>query len=269
MLIRTIVFLTMLMSSSVYAQGFRVSTHVYDLSQKDDRGKHPILSSSLSLFHNGRVYDLLDSADEVIVVDPVEKKITILNSSRELATTLKFEEMQHLLSSRTPKVEQYIEDLLRQRQPGNDRIAASLKFQLNPRFEEQFDPVSGLLTLSSTSWTYRVETREWMEKEQVTQYLAYADLTARLNHLLHPGSLFPEPRMALNESLRSHENRIPVSVELDLRPNEALNLRAEHRFTQNLDEADHTRIARWEQLLNSRQLKNLPFRNYQEITLAK
>ncbi|MBL8819900.1 MAG: hypothetical protein JNL58_28000 [Planctomyces sp.] len=268
MLLRAFVALLVLTNTAVFAQGFRVSTHIYDLQQKDERGRPPILSSSLSLFHNGRVYDYVDAADEVIIFDPVEKRFTILNSARELSTTLNFEEMRHLLETRVPRVEQYIEDLVRQKQPGNEKIVTSLRFQMNPEFQESFDSVSGRLTMTSPSWTYRVETREWTEREQVERYLAYADWTAKLNHLVHPGSLFPEPRIVLNESLKKLEGRIPVSVELDLRPNESLHLKAEHRFAQNLDDADHARIARWEQMLNSRQLKTLPFRNYQEIVLA-
>ncbi len=74
MLIRTIVFLTMLMSSSVYAQGFRVSTHVYDPVPEGRPRKAPdSVEQSVAVSH-GRVYDLLDSADEVIVVDPSKRK---------------------------------------------------------------------------------------------------------------------------------------------------------------------------------------------------
>jgi hypothetical protein len=89
-----------------------------------------------------------------------------------------------------------------------------------------------------------------------------------LNTILHPGSLCPEPRSELNKALRELKDRMPVSVEQDMRPGEQFRLRAEHQLTQKLSDGDHQRIARWEGALTSGALKDVTFRSYQEAALV-
>lgn len=262
-----IVSAVLAIGSNSPAQGLRISTHVYDISAADSRPPAQMISSSLSLCHNGRVYDYVDAADEVVIFDPVERHFSILNSARRLSTRLSFDEIRHLLESRQPKTQQYIDELLASRKSSAGQIAESIRFQLHPQFSQTFDPMRGTLVLSSQSFTYRVETRKWSDPEQAERYLTYADWTAKLNYILHPGSLFPEPRIALNEALRNLKDRMPVSVELDLRPNEPLRLRAEHQLTQKLSDDDHQRIARWEDALYSGTVKEVAFRSYLQAVL--
>ena len=151
--------------------------------------------------------------------------------------------------------------------PSAERMADTITFQLHPKFEQSYDPMKETLVLSSPSLTYRVETRKWAEADQVERYLAYADWTARLNFILHPNSLLPEPRITLNEALRSLNGRMPISVELDLRPGENLHLRAAHQLTRNLSEDDHSRIAKWEVDLKSKNVHRVPFLSYQQSVL--
>lgn len=273
---RTRMFLAMLMAvpvlatqpAVVHAQGLRVSTNVYDISTSDGKTPPQVVSTSLTLIHNGRVYDYVHSADEVVIFDPVGRKFTVLNTKRNLATRPTFDEIRHLLESLRPKTEDYINEQRASGNPDARRVAESLQFQLDPQFKNSFDPMKGLLVLSSPSFTYRVETRKWADPDQVEKYLAYTDWTARLNALLHPGSLFPEPRIALNEAIRKQKDRMPISVELDLRPNEQFRLKAEHQWTQQLSSEDHARIARWEESLNSGTIKDIPFRSYQQAMLV-
>jgi hypothetical protein len=252
----------------VMAQGMRVSTNVFDLQNPTPTGNQNLVSTSLSLFHNGRVYDSVDFAEEVVILDPAEKKFTVLNTSRKLKTTLNFEEMRRMLETRTPAVEKYIQEVVEKDPVNGQKVSESLRFQLHPSFERSFDPASGVLTLSSPSFRYKAETRSWEDASLVEKYLAYADWTCQLNHLMRPNSMFPEPRMKLNAALRELEHRIPVSVELDLTPNDSLRLRAEHRFTEGLEDDDRRRIAHWEELLNSESIRSLPFRSYQQTVLV-
>lgn len=263
----TLILLT-IWSASACGQGLRVSTHVYDLTSVSPAGRPEIVSSSLSLFHNGRVYDYMDAADEVVIFDPQEKKFTVLNIARELSTSLSFEEIRHLLDSRVPAVEQYISNLSQQQNQSAQKIAESLRFQLKPVFQSETNTATGQLTLQAASWTYRVTTERWSDAEQVQKYLNYCDWTARLNHIMHPRSLFPEPRIELNKALRQMKDRMPIRVELSMSPNESLNLRAEHQFTTDLDENDRRRIARWDKTLSNPSLRRLSFRNYQQTTLV-
>ena len=254
-------------SSTGFAQGLRISTHVYDIAKTDSRTPAQIVSSSLSLMHNGRVYDYVDAADEVVIFDLVEKRFTVLNVSRGISTRITFDEIRHLMDSRAPRMKDYLAELKASEKSSAKQIAKSIEFQLNPKFSQTFDPMKGTLVLSSQSFIYRVETRKWNDPVQVDRYLTYADWTAQLNSILHPNSLFPEPRMALNKALKELKDRIPVSVELDLRPAEPLRLRAEHQLTQKVSDDDHQRIARWEEALKSNDIKDVSFRSYQQAVL--
>ena len=79
--------------------------------------------------------------------------------------------------------------------------------------------------------------------------------------------MFPEPRIALNEEIRKLDNRMPVIVHLDLRPDERRVLRAEHQFVLNLTDKDRSLINDWNEALQTNQLKKLPFRGYQQAVL--
>ncbi len=252
--------------SAAPAQGLRISTHVHDLEKTVPAEQ--LLSSSLTLCHNGRIYDYVDAADEVVILDPVERRFTILNNARRLSTTLTFDEIRHKMDLVEPRTAAYISELRAQGGPSAARVADSLSFQLHPKFEQVFDPMNESLVLSAPSMTYRVETRKWKEADQVEHYLEYADWTARLNFIMHPGSLLPNPRIALNEALRQLKDRMPISVELDLRPSEALHLKASHQLTRTLSDDDHRRIAKWDNDLKSKGIKNVPFLSYQQAVLV-
>lgn len=248
------------------AQGLRVSTVVSDLSSTAEDSRE-VVSASLTLFHNNRAYDYVEAAGEVMIFDPVARRFVILNTARSVRTTITFDELKHMLELRIPQSEAYLKELSRQQTPESVHAARMLRFQLRPKFERSVD-ASGKLTMTSPLWTYRTETREWPDADEVTAYLDYADWTARLNWILHPSSMFPEPRLQLNNELRQLHGRIPVAVSMDLRPGTPLALRAEHRFTRGLDDYDHRMIGRWDAALNSTQVRELTFRSYQQTMLA-
>ena len=267
MAFRCILLWSMLSLGTVcFGQGLRISTHVYDLEHTPAPGQ--MVSSSLSLCHNGQIYDYVDAADEVVIFDPVERQFTILNNTRGLYTTLTFDEIRHKMDSLEPRTTKYIQELRAKGTPTAERTADAIAFQLHPKFEQSYDAMKETLVLTSPSLTYRVETRKWAEADQVERYLTFADWMARLNFILHPNSLLPEPRLALNEALRSLKDRMPITVELDLRPNDNLHLRAAHQLTRNLSEDDHSRIAKWETDLKSKSVRKVPFLSYQQSVLV-
>lgn len=266
-LLLTLVFVGMhFQAPECIAQGLRISTQVFDLDKKAPAEQ--MVSSSLTLCHNGRMYDYVDAADEVVIFDPVERKFTILNNARGLTTTLTFDEIRHKMDSIEPRTTAYIEELKAQGGPSAIRMADSIEFQMKPQFEQSFDATTQTLVLSSPVLTYRVQTNKWNEADQVERYLIYADWTARLNFILHPGSLLPGPRLALNEALRNLKDRMPTSVELDLRPGDTRHLRASHKLTRSLSEDDHRRIAKWDNDLKSKGIRSVPFLSYQQAVLV-
>ncbi|MFM7057626.1 MAG: hypothetical protein ACKO2P_11965 [Planctomycetota bacterium] len=246
------------------AQGLKVSTQVFDASRPDNDKRGQLISSSLTLCHNGRVYDYVASADELVIYDPVLRQFTVLNRTRGLFTVVTFEEIRHHMETRTQKTQEYVAEIVARGEPGASAEAEAINAQLQPEFRETWDPMRGSLTLVSAWLTYRVETRKWEDSQQVERYLLWRDWTARLNSVLHPQSLFPEPRLAVNEAIRRQAGRMPVVVEMDLRPMGTTRLRAEHQLTVGLTADDQARIARWEKLPKSDEMQNVPLRRYQQ-----
>lgn len=269
---RTVLCLSLLatcLSAESCAQGLRVSTAVYNAGELDDQGREPMVSSSVSLFHAGKAYDYVEAVGEVVIYEPSSNRFTLLNPGRGLCTIIRFEELDRLLAARAPRIEEYLAEL---RAAGAKNVAKAeqnVRFQLNPKFDTKYDSGSGTLLLKGPSWTYVVETREWNNAEQLQEYIEYTNWTARMNYVLHPSSLFPEPRLALNKAILQLKNRIPVTVQLSLKPDESLTLRAEHQFTRGLSDQERRLINDWTKALTNGSLKELPFRQYQEKTLAK
>ncbi len=258
-----------LIPSIAQGQGLRISTEILDVSAgPDGKPVTQVLSGSLTLCHNGRVYDYVSSVDELVIYDPIEKSFTLLRPSRKMAATVTFDEIIQHLQNRDAKTKQYLEELAATGLPTAAKEADLIRFQMHPRFTETFDPVEGKLVLSADSFTYRVDTRKWEDVEQVDRYLTYRDWMARLNSVLHPEGLFPETRMALHEALRRQKNRMPVRVELDRRPAISSRLRADHKLTMGLMNSDHDHIAQWEDLLKSNDVSRVPLIRYQQTALV-
>ena len=255
-------------TQQAFAQGLRVETQVYDVTPTGQGTQKQLLSSSLSLFHSGRVYDYVESADEIIIYEPTARRFTILNPTRGMLTTIDFDEIRHLLESRKPKTQQYIRELSQLGTPDAKRTIQRLEFQSAPHFTVSHNRPQNVIALDSRAWKYRVGTRQWQDPDQVQGYLEYCDWTARLNHIVHPSGMSPEPRLKLNAELRRLDNIMPVSVQRDLRPDENLVLQAEHRFVNKLDDIDRSLIRRWDDFASGESLKKVSFRSYQQTTLV-
>ncbi len=257
-----------LLVPSANAQGLRVSATVKDALRLNAAGNEQTVANNFSLFQGGRVYDYVEAAGEVVIFDRSADQFIVLNLERNVFTRITFVELQKMLDARGPKTQQYVAELGTKNSTEAERVARILTFQLNPDFEAAYDASSGALTLKSPSWKYSVSTEEWEDKEQLQKYLEYTGWMARLNCILHPSSMFPEPRLALNEELNKLDGRLPVIVQLDLRPDERLVLRAEYQFVRNLTDHDQRLISDWNAAIKSPDTRELPFRRYQETVLV-
>ena len=253
------------------AQEFRVYTRVYNEAEaakgSENGSSHPIVTRSLSIFHAGKVYDYVEPVGEVIIFEPARRRFTILSTSREMVTTVEFDELKHLLKVARLETEKYLAQLDPKPADASQKAAQSLRFQLAPRFEEQYDVEKKRLRLLSPDLRYDVECAATQPPEIADEYLRYADWMARLNYVLHPRALFPEPRLALNRSLR-RLGMIPVEVELQAVVAGGVHLRAQHQIHWELNAKDRSLINRWETMLKSKQSQHVPFREYQRTLVA-
>jgi hypothetical protein len=263
-----------LVSTAVFGQEFRVYTRMYDVSASfpGRGGKSEPVARSLTLFHAGKVYDYISSIGEVTIFEPAHDRFTILSTSRKLATTVDVDEINHILKSVEDVVKDRITELRQKNDSKLSTLQAALQFQLDPAFEESYTEDVKQLTLRSPNLQYVIQCADSKSQaaitpENVTAYLRYADWICRLNYVLHPDALLPQPRLALNESLR-RRNLIPTQVELKADVGVQKNLRAEHQIQWELTELDRSFIDGWESMLRSRNTRNVPFRRYQETILA-
>lgn len=247
-------------------QEFRIWTKVYDesMAAASPDAKPPVVARSLTLFHAGRVYDYMAAEGEVIIFEPMQDRFTVLNTKRQIATTVHIDEIKHLLQTARKFADQRCRKLRASGRKSDKSTAAMLAFQLQPNFRNQFDGKTKTLSLISSHLRYdaRLETVE--TKEYARSYRKYADWVHRLNFVMHPRLLLPGPRLALNTAL-AEKQALPLEVTLRLNTEPAVKLRAEHLINWKLDRKDRSMITKWNALLARSTTKKVPLRQYQKL----
>jgi hypothetical protein len=235
------------------------------ISLVSDEAPTETVGRSLTLFHAGKVYDFMEDAGELVVLEQQAGSFIILNGNYT-ATRVEVDELNQFLQVADSETSAYITELSQQADSSARQAVSWLQFQLKPQFQDE-SGTSTLLKLSSPLMKYEVETAGAPDPQRVQQYLSYADCAARLNFVLHPGSTFPAPRLALNEALRQRAV-LPVSVTLTNKSAGSLTLRADHKYQWELQQAEKSHIHKWERLLESKQLRWVSFHEYQQRLLA-
>lgn len=251
-------------SINVVAQDFSIYTRVFDLDAKADNV--PIVRSQ-TVSHAGKVYDAIPAAGEVTILEPAHRRIWIVNSDKGCIASVDFDELRHLLRTVEDRLAQRLPEL--ERQPDTSReLMESLRFQLRPSFETEFDPTKQRLRLLSKCVSYEVDGQVCDRPEAIEAYLTYADWACRLNYVLHPQALIPTVRLELNEHLRRHK-LMPTRVTLHAKLARPLNLRAEHSLSWTLDHRNRQSIQKWESLLRDSKLQKVSLTDYQRIAFGQ
>lgn len=250
------------------AQDFRIYTRVYDAGAAENT-RPLMIGSSLSLFHAGKVYDHVENANEseVIIFEPAHQRFTIFSTSRSLATTVHFDEIKRKLKLAKNVTEEHIQAVLAQKPAADAATMEKLAFPIEPKFTTMLDTGDKTLTCQSPHLSYIVGLADVSEPATVEVYLDYADWMARLNYVLHPHALFPEPRLKVNQELRQRK-KMPVRVELESSIGMPIKLRAEHQIHWKLDATDRSLIHEWESLLKSESTRQVTFQEYQKALLV-
>jgi hypothetical protein len=254
--------LLFLCTARALPQDMTVYTTIARVGQEEP---NETVGRSLTLFHAGKVYDFMEDAGELVVLDQQADTIIILNGNYT-ATRVELDELNQFLAVAHSETNLYIAELAQQSDVSARQTQAWLQFQLQPQFHEETSAAS-LIKLSSPLMRYEVATSPAPDPQRVQQYLSYADCAARLNFVLHPGSTFPAPRLTLNQTLRQQEV-LPVSVTLTNKSAAPITLRAEHKYQWELQQAEKAHIHKWERLLESTQLRWVSFQEYQQRLLA-
>jgi hypothetical protein len=207
------------------ADEFRVESKVFA------EGSETPISESLTLFHQGHVYDLLSSPQEITVFDLPENRIVLLDPTRKVRAELKTDQLT------------YFVDQLRVR--ASRQADPMLKFAAEPKFAEKAED-NGWMSFASPLLSYRVHGARAAVPAQAQAYREFSDWSARLKTRVDQGALPPYPRLYLNAALE-RRGWLPDEVERTVtQPNQPdakpTVLRSKHKFETQLYTADHKRI---------------------------
>lgn len=189
------------------------------------------IAESTTVFHNGRVYDLLTSPAEITIFDPPGNRFVILDVVRKIKT-----------EATTEQVEGFVRRVREEALATQDSLA---NFLAEPTFEQSFDDASGELVLKSDWMTYQVKTVPPKFESMAAAYAQYVVWQTKLNSVIRPGALPPFARLRLNEALAQH-GRLPVEVVATRYSAPPLRkpatLRSEHRIQGVLLASDLARV---------------------------
>jgi hypothetical protein len=256
-------------SHAVIAQEIRVYTTIRDLSAppstaSSDQG--PVVVRSLMLFHAGKIYDYIEPAREVTVYEPAHRRFTILSPRRQLCSELTQDEIRQFLGLAEDEAQKRLAFLPEDSSVSARKSLEMLRFQFQPDFASTFDVNKQQLTLTAENFQYVVEGFQPESPEVVEKYLHVADWMAQINSVLHPQSLFPAPRLKLNQELRSR-GLLPLTINLKAETDPVLHLQARHEWTWKFQKTDRQQIDNWDKQLRDQNLRKLPFRDFQKEML--
>lgn len=252
-------FGALLYSENLSAQELRIYTTV---RHGEADGQLKEIAHSLTLFHNGKVYDFMEDVGEVVIYEPMNNRFVFMDGNYR-ASELQVEELQQYLKVSQAETRKYLKQLDQDGSPLAQKQASAIRFEMTPTFTEKYDNTRQRLLLSSEIVRYEVTTTNAKDPQAVEKYLAYSDWFARLNHILHPQSSQPEPRLALNAALRKR-GQLPLKVERLMRIESEVRLQAEHQYTWDLQSTDQRHITKWESQLESKDVVWVSFRDYQK-----
>jgi hypothetical protein len=166
------------------ADDFRIENRVFT------EGKAAPESRSLTLFHDGMVYDFMAEPPEVTIFDKSAGQFLLLDMAERQQTKL-------LIAD----VEAFVEKLKHVAIQQKDPVT---RFLAEPKFEETYDPVRGEISLASPSVTYRIVIAMPENESIASQYRDFSDNYTRLNAMLNRGSRPPFARLQANDALARH-----------------------------------------------------------------
>jgi len=241
------------------AQELRLYTSTYDCATQSQ------IATSRTIFHAGKVYDVLSASGEVTIYETVPRKFTLLQINSATAAEVTQDQLRRFLQIAEEKVQEQAAELARQ--PGTPPGALQLlELQLHPSFEKKSDPPNRF-SLISPRCLYEVETIAPPEPAVAEAYLKYADAIAELNAVLNPHSMLPGPRLQVNKELRER-GVLPVLVRRQVETDRTVDLKVKHEWRWRLEDIDRQLINHWENLLAKKELRRVPFEQLQREVLS-
>ena len=222
------------------AQELRIDTELFE-----DRDKEPF-SENLTLFHDGTIYDFrfepgkTRSMEEVVVFRVSPNGVGtfwLLDLDRRVKLVLSAQSLMKLV------------DQVKH----NEKLRAEQPQFIEPRFNEDWNPNTGRLALSSDHITYTATGTRTGNHSALEAYNGFANWYARLN-AADPRKVPPFARLALNEAMYKR-GIIPEQIELTLKTGEfiesAVHIKAKHYYVWTLSKSDLSMIDQVREMIAS------------------
>lgn len=241
------------------AQDMHIYTLIYDKSKPETE---PV-ARTLTLFHAGRVYDLIDSLEEVIIFEPSQDRFIVLNTKLRLKAEVHINEIRAMMKAARKVTRQRIAELRKKGDAASKATAEMLAFQLDPKFNQAFNGNKKQLTLASRHLRYEAKFAEFPMQQTADTWRKYADWIVQLNFVLYPRVVMPASRQVLNKQLAA-KKAIPTEVVLTLNSRPRVKVLAEHTVRGSLDRKDRDKIEQWNSRLKDKSVRLVTLREYQQ-----
>lgn len=206
------------------AQEMRIETYVYGQEEAEEP-----LSHTITLFDKNTVYDFVDNPQQIAVFRAPAPGASGQFILLDVASARRTEVSTDRINGLMEKLSQWAAE---QKDP-------LLKFSAAPVFKETYDRDTGVLTLSSDLWDYKVGTIPAEDVSMLARYREFTDWYTRLNTMMN-SSPPPGPRLELNSSLEKY-GVMPVEILRTLKANKST-LRATHDISWRLSRDDRARL---------------------------
>lgn len=205
---------------------FRVDTDIFVA----DNAKPA--KQNITLFHGGVYYDFsVGDALTVMVVDPTQKRISLLDAQQQIKTAIDIEK----LSKRLEEARQ---------QAGQSELLKVLQAA-----EVKQEPSTGKITVGSSAFFYSATLQSPPDAQMAQQYAQFADWSAQLNSA-YPPYQPPYLRLQLNEAI-AEKGMLPSElIRTTNQNNQTSHLRSRLHPTWELNTDDHQKIASARKMLN-------------------
>ena len=210
-------------------QEFRIESYVYRA------GENRPVSENLTLFSGDRIFDFMLKPDEtrfpqeIAVYESDKKQFVLLDTSRRIKVEIHDSEIQGMATA------------MRVSSAGDDVYG----FLLQPQLEEDYDSVSGWLTLSGEQLVYRAKGLRPEPGLALQKYYEFIDRFAMLN-VTDPQKMPPFSRLVLNSALKKRgimASDVEVNLTMVSGDSEtSVEMRSEHVALWELSDTDRARI---------------------------
>ncbi len=210
----------------VIGADFAIETRVYQGGQEQP------VAENLTVFVGSQIYDFtLSDPPRTTVFDPTARLFRLADPQSHVLATLAADELLQFVAA--------------EQAHAAESRSAWVRFAAAPSFDEQYDPSSGDLQLSSPYWEYKVQTIAPPDRAQLQRYLQFAHWFTQLNALFRP--LPPGVRLQLNQSLTTHQ-RLPVRVVARLKRDGELleEQESRHKMIWSLTDREQEKVREWE-----------------------